>query len=168
MVLPYLSRPVCVCESCCSVPQSCSILCNPIDCSTPGFPVHHYLPELAQTHVHRVGDAIQLSCPVIPFSSCLQSFPASGAFLISRLFASGGQSIGASASASILLMKIQGWFPLGLTEFKEFSRVFSSTIQSINTSVLSILYGPTCPSIPDYWKKHRSDSMDLCQQSDAS
>ena len=81
--------------------------------SMPGFPVHHYLPEFAQTHVHWVGDAIQPSHPVIPFSSCLQSFPAS-AFPMSRFLASGGQSIGASASASVLPINIQGWFPLGL------------------------------------------------------
>ena len=59
-----------------SVAQSCPTLCNPIDCSTPGFPVLHQLSEFAQIHVHQVGDAIQPSHPVIPFSSCLQSFPA--------------------------------------------------------------------------------------------
>ena len=68
---------------------------------------------------------------VVPFSSCLQSLPASGSFLIGWLFTSGGQSIGASASASVLLMNIQGWFPLGLTgsilQSKGLSRVFSST-----------------------------------------
>ena len=73
-----------------SVTQSCPSLCDPMDCSTPGFPVHHQLPELTQTHVHWVGDAIQPSpsrwchptippC-VVPFSSRLQSFPASGSF----------------------------------------------------------------------------------------
>ena len=61
-----------------SVTQLCPTLCNPKDRSTPGFPVHHQLPEFAQTHFHGVGDAIQPSHPVIPFSSCLQSFPASG------------------------------------------------------------------------------------------
>ena len=75
-----------------------------MDCSTPGFPVLHYLLELAQTHVHRIGDAIQLSHPLSPVSSCPQSFPASGSFPVSGLFESGGQSIGASASASVLLM----------------------------------------------------------------
>ena len=59
-----------------SVVQSCPTLCDPMDCSTPGLPVHHQLPELTQTHVHRVGDSIQPS--VVPFSSCLQSFPALG------------------------------------------------------------------------------------------
>ena len=76
-------------------------LCDPMDCSTPGFPVHHQLPKFTQTHVHRVRDAIQPSHPVIPFSSRLQSFPASRSFPMSH-FASGGQSIGASASTSVL------------------------------------------------------------------
>ena len=67
---------------------SCVWLC--MDCSTPGFPVHHHLPELAQTHVHRVSDTIQpISSSVVPFSSCLQSFPASGSFPITQLFSSG-------------------------------------------------------------------------------
>ena len=62
-----------------SVAQSCPALCNPMDCSTPGLPVHHQLPELAQIHVHRLSDAIQQPhpFPLIPFPSCLQSFPAS-------------------------------------------------------------------------------------------
>ena len=103
-----------------------------MDHSTPGFPVLHHLPEFAQTHIHRVGDAIQPSRPVVPFSSCLQSFPASGAFPVSQFFTSGGQSIGASASASVLLMNIQGLVPLGLTGWisllsKGLSTVFSST-----------------------------------------
>ena len=84
--------------------QSCPTLCNPIHCSMLDFLVHHQLPELAQTHVHGVGDAIQPSHSVIPFSSCLQSFPAPGSFPMSQFFASGGQSIG--ASASVLSMNI--------------------------------------------------------------
>ena len=72
-----------------------------------------------------------ISSSVIPFSSCLQSFPASGSFQMSQFFTSGGQSIGASASTSVPLMNIQDWFPLGLTglilESKELSRVFSNT-----------------------------------------
>ena len=97
----------------CVVAKSCPTFCDPKNCSTPGFPVLHYLPEFAQTHVHWVSDAIQPSHPVAPFSSCPQSFPASGSFPVSRLFTSGGQSIRASASASVLPMNIQGWFPLG-------------------------------------------------------
>ena len=98
-----------------SVAQSCPTLCEPMDCNTSGFPVHYQLLELAQTHVHRVGDDIQWSCPVIHFSSHLQSFPASGSFAVSQFFTSGDQSIGASASASVLPMNIQDWFPLRLT-----------------------------------------------------
>ena len=71
--------------------KSCLTLCNPMECSMPGLPVHHQLPELTLTHVHRVSDAIQPSHPVIPFSSHLQSFPGSGSFPMSQLFASGGQ-----------------------------------------------------------------------------
>ena len=87
-----------------------------MDCSMPGSPVLHYLPEFAQIHVHWVGDTIQPSHPLSsPSPLCPQSFPVSGSFLVSQLFASGGQSMGASASASVLPMNIQGWFPLGLT-----------------------------------------------------
>ena len=90
-----------------SVAQSCSALCDPMDCSMLGFPVHHQLLKLVQTHVHQVGDNIQPShASVIPFSSSLQSFPASGSFS-SQFFASGGQNIGVSASASVLPMNIQ-------------------------------------------------------------
>ena len=96
-----------------------SNFCNSMNCSMPSFPVLHYLPESAQTHVHWVSDAIQPSQPVAPFSSCLQSFPASGSFPMIRLLASTGQSIRTSASASVLPMNIQGWFPL--------ARVFSIT-----------------------------------------
>ena len=89
------------------VTQLCPTLCNPMDCSMSGFPVHHQLPEPAPTHVLRVGDAIQPSHPVIPLSSCLQSFPASGSFPMSQFFASGGQSPGASTLASVLPVNIQ-------------------------------------------------------------
>ena len=98
------------------------------------FPVHHQLPESTQIHVHWVSDAIQPSYPLssIPFSSCHQSFPASGSFPKSQLFASCGQSIGVSASTSVLLKNTQDWSPLGWTgwissQFKGLSRVFSNT-----------------------------------------
>ena len=94
------------------VTQSCPTLRNPMDCSTPGFPVHHQLPELAETHVHRTGDAIQ---PSHPLSSPSPAFNISQQQCLFQFFASGGQNIGASASASVLPMNIQDWFPLGLT-----------------------------------------------------
>ena len=100
---------------CYSVTLSCLTVSIPMDYSTPGFSVLHHLPELAQTHVHWVCDAIQPSHPVVPFSSCLQSFPVSGSFPMSQLFVLDDQCIGASASASVPPMNIQDWFPLGWT-----------------------------------------------------
>ena len=85
-----------------------STVCDPMNCSMPGLPVHHQLPEFTQIHVHRVSDATQPSDSIVPFSSCPQSVPASRSFPMCRLFASGGQSIGASASASILPVNTQG------------------------------------------------------------
>ena len=96
-----------------SVTQPCLTLCKPMDCSTSGLPVQHKLPEFTQTHVHWVSDAIQHLISVISFSFHLQSFPASGSFPMSQLFASGGQRIG--VSTSILLMNTQDWSPLGWT-----------------------------------------------------
>ena len=100
--------------------------------TTPGFPVHHQLPELAQIHPLSQWCHRTISSSVIPFSSCLQSILASGSFLVSQFFASGDQSIGVSASASVLTMNIQDWFPLGWTDWisllsKGLSRVFSNT-----------------------------------------
>ena len=81
---------------------------NPMSHSTPGLPVHHQLPESTQTHGHRVGDAHPtVSFSAAPFSSHLQSFPASESFPMSQLFASGGQSIRVSASTSVLPMNTQ-------------------------------------------------------------
>jgi len=102
-----------------------------------------------------------ISSFVIPFSSCLQSFPASGSFPVDP-FISGVQSSGASASASVPPMNIQDWFPLGLTDLtslrsKGLSRVFYNTTvqkhQFFCTSTL--LQGPTLTSIRDYWKNHK-------------
>ena len=111
------------------VTRLCLTLCSPMDCSTPGFPVHHQLLELAQTHVHQAGDAIQPSHPLLT-----PSFAQHQGLFHLQLFTSGGQSVGASASASVLPVNIQGLFPLGLTglfslQSKELSRAFSSTIQ---------------------------------------
>ena len=114
-----------------SVAQSCLAFC-PMDCSMPGLPVYHHLPEFTQTHIHWVSDAFQPSHPLILFASCLQSFPVSGSFQISQFFASGGQSIGVSASTWVLPMNIQDWFPLSWTgwislQSKGLPRVFSNT-----------------------------------------
>ena len=107
----------------CSVTKSCPTLCNPMDYSTPGFPLLHRLQELAQTPVHWVGNTIQPSHPLLsPFLPSI--FPSFTVFLMSWLFASGGWGIGASASASVLPMNVWGWFPWYL---KGLSKVFSST-----------------------------------------
>ena len=117
------------------VTQSCPTLCDPMDCSTPGLPVHHPLPEFVQTHVHWVTYAIQPSHPLL--------FPSSPAFNLSQhqvLFQwvssspSDGQSIGVSASSSDLPMNIQDWFHWELTalisQSKGLSGVFSNaTVQ---------------------------------------
>ena len=115
-----------------SVAQSCPTLCNPINRSTPGLPVHHQLPEFTQTHVRRVGDAIQPSHLLLSPFFCPQSLPASGSFQMSQLFASGGQSTGVSALASVLPMNTQDWSSLERTgwislQSKGLSRVFSNT-----------------------------------------
>ena len=113
-------------------------------------------------------ESVMPSNNLILFSSCLQSFPASGPFLMSQLFASGGQSIGASASSSVLPMNIQDWFPLGLTglislQCKGLSRVLShTTVQKHSLKGAQPSSGPTFTSIHDYWKNHSFDYMDLC------
>ena len=140
---------------CChSVTKLCVTLCDPMNYSIPSFLVLHQLLQLAQTHVHWVGDAIQPSHPLsIRFSSCLQSL--SGSLLMNRLFVSGGQNIGASASVSVFLMNIQDWFPLGLiwSGSPRGSQESSPTLaQKHHFSVFSLLYGPTLASVHDYWK----------------
>ena len=101
--------------------QSCLTLCNPMDCSTPGFPVHHTRLPCPSPTPRACSNSYPssrwchptISSSVVPFSSCLQSLPASGSFPVSQFFTSDGQSIGASASTSVLPMNIWDWFPLG-------------------------------------------------------
>ena len=112
--------------------QSRPTICDSMDCSTPGLPVHHQLPEFTQTHVHWVGNAIQPSHPLLPLLLLPSIFPASGCFQMTQLFTSGGQSIGVSASTSVLPMNTQDWSPVGWTSWislqsKGLSRVFSNT-----------------------------------------
>ena len=115
-----------------SVTQSCPVLCDPMNFSMPGLPVHH------QCRVHPNPCPLSRWChpktssSVVPFSSCPQSLPVSGSFQMRQLFTSGGQSIGVSASASVLPMNTQDWSPLGWTgwissQSKGLSRVFSNT-----------------------------------------
>ena len=113
-----------------SIAQSCPTLCDPMDCSTPGLPVHHHLLEFTQTHVLWAGDAIQPSHPLPPPS--VFHLSQHWTLLMSQLLASRGQSIGVSTSTSILPVNIQDWFLLGWTgwiplQSKGLSRVFSNT-----------------------------------------
>ena len=115
---------------CCSVAKSWLTLCNPRDCRTRGSSVLHYLPVCSKSGPLSQWYYLTISSSVAPFSSCLQSFPASGSFPMSQLFTLGGQSIG--ASASVFPMNIQGWFPLWLTcllslQSKRLSSMFSRT-----------------------------------------
>ena len=142
--------------------------------SMTGLPVHHQLLEFTQTHVHRVGDAIQPSHPLSSPSPPAPSLPASGSFPMSQLFTSGGHSIGFSASASVLSMNT--W--TGLLQDRlvaspcnpRDSQESSPTPQfkSINFSALSFLHSPPLTSIHDHWKNHSLEQMDLCWQSNVS
>ena len=115
----------------CLLTQSCPTLCDPMDCSTPGFPsltISWSLLKLMSIELVMLSNYLILCCPLLLLLSI--SFPASESFPVSRLFVSSGQNIG--ALASVLLMHIHNWFPLGLTAlifllFKELSRVFSDT-----------------------------------------
>ena len=139
-----------------SVAQLCLTLCDLMDHSMPGFTVQHQLLELAQTHVHRVGDAIQPFHPLSsPFSSCLQSFPASGSFPVESVvhvywpkYWGFSFSINPSNEYSALISLLS----------KGLSRAFSTPqFKSINSLALSLLYCPTLTSICDYWKNHSFD-----------
>ena len=133
----WLSQPIntfsvsVIVYNCCSATKSCQTLSNPTDWSIPGFPVLHHLPELSQTHVHWVGDAMQPSHPLSPSSPPAFNLPTSGSFRVSQLFTSGGQSIGLQLQHQFFQSIIRG-FPLRLTglislQSKGLSRVFSST-----------------------------------------
>ena len=128
--IEFLTEAKTVNAGCCSVALLCLTICNPTDCSTPGFPVLHYLPEFAQTRVHWVSDAIQPSRPLSSPSLALNLSQHQGLFQWVGSSHQEAHSIG--ASASVLPMNIQDWSPLGLTCLicllaKGLSRGFSST-----------------------------------------
>ena len=126
---PLGERPWVICHS---VAKSCLTLCDLMDCSTPGLPVHHWLWVYSDSYPLSQWCHSTILSSVTPFSSCLQSFPKSGSFQMSQLFTSGGQNIGFSASTSVLPKNIQDRFSLGWTgwislQSKGLSRVFSNT-----------------------------------------
>jgi len=153
-----------ICSSSSSIAQSCAMLCEPIDCSTPGFPVHHQILELAQIHVHRLDDAIQ---PSRPLSST--SPPAFNLSQHQGLFKRVGSS---HQLAKVLEFQLQHqsfqlifritflydwlvWSPCCLRDSQESSP--APQFKSINSSALSFLYGPTLTSVHDSWKNHSLD-----------
>ena len=154
----------------CSIAQLCLTLCDPMDRNTPRFPVHHQFPELAQTHVHRVGDAIQPSHPL--------SSPSPPDFYLSQHQSLFKHVDALHQVAKILELQHQSfhwifrvdflydrlvWSPWSSKNCQESSP--TPQFKSSNSSVFSLLHSPTLTSIHDYWKNHSFDYTDLCQQS---
>ena len=143
-----------------------------MDCSLPGFPVLHYLLKFAQIHVHWASDAIPFSNTLSPL--LLSSIFPSITVFSNQFFTLFGQNIGASASASVLPMYIQGWFPLEFTDlisllFKGLSRIFfSTTVWRHQFFGDQLRCGPTLTSIHDIWKNHTFNYVDIFQGSDVS
>ena len=148
-----------------SVTQSCPTLCDPMDCSMPGFPVHHNPWSQLNSCPLRQWCHPAISSSVVPFSSHLQSFPASESFTVSQFFTSGGQSTGVSASVSVLPVNIQDsseysdllqnglvGYPCSPRDSQESSP--TPQFKSINSSALGFLYGSTLIFIHDYQKNH--------------
>ena len=134
-----------------------------MDCTTPDSSVLCSFRVCSKSCALNLWCYLTISSSAVPFSSCLQSLPVSGSFPKSWLLTQGGQSIATSASASVLPMNIQGWFPLGLTDLISMQTPWESPrdsqessqtpqLENINSSALSLLYGPALTSIHDYWK----------------
>ena len=148
-----------------SVAQLCPTLCDPMSCSTPGLPVRHQLPEFLQTHIHRVGDAIQpaISSSVVPFSSCPQSLPASVFSNDSTLcmrwpkYWSFSFSISPSKEHPGLISFRVDWLDLLAVQRDSQESSLTPQFKSINSLALSFLYSPTLTSIHDHWKNHSLD-----------
>ena len=163
----------CLC-CCCSVTELCLTLCDPMDCSTPGFPVLHQLPEFIQIHVHWVGDAIQLSHPLSSPSPPVFNLPHHQIFskesvLHIRWPKYWSFSFSTSPSneySGLISFRIDDFDLCSPRDFQESSP--TPQFKSVSSSVLSLLYGPTLTSIQDYWKNHSFDYRDLCWQSDVS
>ena len=147
-----------------SVAKLCPALWDPTDCSMPGFSVLHCLRVCSNSCPLSQWCYLTISSSAAPFSFCLQSFLASGYYSMSWLFASGGQSIGASSSTTAFPMSIQGWLTLGWTGWisLQSKRLLKSLLQ-LHSSKASILW---CSAflmaqfshlVYDYWKNHSSD-----------
>ena len=145
-----------------------------MDCSTPGFPVHNQLPELAQTHVHQVSDAFNHLVICYPLPLLPSIFPSIRVFSKESVLCirwskywSFSFSISATNEYSGLMSFRIDWFDfLAVQGILKSSPVLQ--LESISSSVLSLLYGPAVTFIHDYWKNHSFDYMDICWPSDAS
>ena len=157
---------------CCSVAKLCLTLCDPMECSTPGFPVLHHLLEFAQTHVHWVGDAIQPSHPRPLPSLPVFSLPSISVFTNESSLCTmwpkyWSFSNSPSNEYSGLIFFRTDWFYL--LAVQELSRIFSSTtVQKHHSLALILLYGQTLTSVQNYWKNHSFDHTDLCWWSNVS
>ena len=151
-----------------------SNLCDTMDCSTPGFPVHHQLPEPTQTHVYRVSDAIQLSQTLSSPSPPAFIFPSIRVFSNELVLHIRWPKYWSFIFSISLSNEYSGLIPLGWTGLLSLqlrdSQESSPTPQfkSINSSVFSFLYSLTLTSIHDYRKNHSFDQTDLCWQSNVS
>ena len=142
-----------------SVTQLCLTLSDPMDCSKPGRPVHHQLPEFTQTHVHWVSDAIQPSHPLSSPSLTFNLSQHQGLFKWVSSSHQVAKVLEFQASTSVLPTNIQDWYPLGWTgwislQSKGLSRVFSNTTVQKHQFFDTQLYSPTLTSIHDHWKNH--------------
>ena len=147
-----------------SVTQSCPILCDPMNCSTPGLPVHHQLPESTQTHVHCVGDAIQPSHPLLsPYSPAINLSQRQALFKwvssshqMAKVleFQFQHQSFQWTSRTDLLKDGLVG-SPCSPRDSQDSSP--TPQFKSINSSALSFLYSPALTSTRDYWKNHSLD-----------
>ena len=155
-----------------SVTQSCLTLCDPMNRSTPGLPVHHQLPEFTQTHVYRVSDAIQPSHPLSSPSPAPDPSQHQSLFQQSTLhmrwpkYWSFSFSISPSKEHPGLISFRMDWLDLCPRDSQESSP--TPQFKSINSLVLSFLYIPTLTTIHDHRKNHSLDQTDLCWQSNIS
>ena len=158
-----------------SVAQLCPTLCNPMNHSTPGLPVYHQLLEFTQTHVHRVGDAIQPSHVCCPLLLLPSNFPSIRVFsnestlrITWPKYWSFSLNISPSNEHPGLISFRMDWLDLLAVQGTLKSLLQHQQFKSINSSALSFLYSPTLTSIHDHWKNHSLDQTDLCWQSNVS
>ena len=154
-----------------SVTQSCPTLCDPIDCSMPGFPVLHHFPELAQTCVHQVSNVIQPShfCHPLLLPSILPSTRVFSSESVLHIRWPKYLSFSISPSngySGLIFFKIE-WFDLLAVQMDSQESSSAPQFESINSLALSLLYSPTHTSVHDYWKNQSFDYMDLCCQREA-